>query len=90
MIDPSVFENEDFSAEVARSEPAAWEPSAMSAFTTRLPKATLESLRGIARERGVTTGQVIRDILVEAVREEAGEEKTVPVSALRALIAQAS
>ena len=67
MIDPEFFDSTDFSGVVGKAEPSSWEPSAMSAFTVRLPKATLESLREMARHRGVTTGQVMRDILITAV-----------------------
>ncbi|KQB83993.1 CopG family transcriptional regulator [Corynebacterium lowii] len=90
MMDPTFFDKNDFSDALDSARKADWEPSPMTAFTARLPQSTLAALRDLAQSRGVTTGQMIRDILTEAVATEVAPEKTIPVSALRALIAQAS
>ncbi|WPF66344.1 MULTISPECIES: CopG family transcriptional regulator [unclassified Corynebacterium] len=86
MNNPDFFDAHDFSQEIQNAQPAEWEVSPMSAFTVRLPKQVLEALRDLARQRGVTTGQVMRDILTSAAEEGAKPEKMIPASELRALI----
>lgn len=71
------------------SAPHIGSGEAMNTFTVRLPVSVLEILRSVARERKETTGAVIRRIVENAVAEHVSDDATVPVSALRALIAEA-
>lgn len=90
MIDRDYFDTHDFSDAVEEATPADWERSPMTAFTVRLSQSTLEALRRAARDQKMTTGALIRKVLTEAVSDATSGEKTIPVSALRELIAQAS
>lgn len=90
MMDPDFFDTHDFADTIADAEPADWERSPMTAFTVRLPQSVLSRLRIDAERRNMPTGELIRKILTEAVSDATSGEKTIPVSALRELIAQAS
>ena len=75
MVDPDFFDTHDFADAIRDSEQADWERSPMTAFTVRLPENVLKHLRVDAERRNMPTGELLREILTQAVsgRTNGGE-----------------
>jgi hypothetical protein len=86
------YDNADLSEHI---EQASWEdPSPMAepmvTYALRLPQPVIDQLRAAAEQRGVKVSTLMREWLEERLTVGAnyGEEATVPVSALLALVAE--
>lgn len=64
-------------------------PGSMTAFTVRLPRQVLQSVRAIAQRDGVTTGAALRTIIEQSVAEQSSDDAVVSVAELRRLISTA-
>lgn len=62
----------------------------MVGITIRLPAATLDAARAIARTEGVKVTAMLRECVEQRIAERMGDETVVPVSELRRLIARAA
>lgn len=86
------YDNTDVSDHI---EKATWEEQAavtepMVTYALRLPKPVIDQLRASAEARNVKVSTLMREWLEERLTVEAdyGEDATVPVSALLALVAE--
>lgn len=85
------YDNSDLSDHI---EQATWEePDAvgepMITYALRLPKPVIDRLRAAAQDRGIKVSTLMREWLAERLTiETAGNDATVPVSALLALVAE--
>lgn len=64
-------------------------PGSMTAFTVRLPRHILQSVREMAQRDGVTTGAALRSIIEQGVAEQSSDDDVVSVRELRRLISAA-
>ncbi len=86
------YDNADLSEHI---EQATWEepgPAAepMVTYALRLPKPVIDQLRATAEDHGVKVSTLMREWLEErlAVEADYGEDASIPVSALLALVAE--
>jgi predicted DNA-binding protein len=84
------YDTNDTSEEMERgqwvADPGKTAETAMSGFNTRFPTPVLNDVRALAKVRGMSTGEWIREVVEAAVaREKAGTEM-VPVSVLLAAV----
>lgn len=85
------YDTTDVSPELARAEVV--EPGSgatMVGITIRLPVATLEAARAIARDDGVKVTALLREWVEQRVAERVEDSTVVPVAELRRLIARAA
>ncbi|WP_454049283.1 hypothetical protein [Cellulomonas sp. Marseille-Q8402] len=85
------YDTTDLADELARAELV--EPSGgatMVGITIRLPVATLEAARSMARDDGVKVTALLREWVEQRVAERVDDTTVVPVAELRRLIARAS
>lgn len=96
MTDPTddlraYYDTTDVSAELAHAElvePAGG--ATMVGITIRLPVATLDAARTIARDDGVKVTALLREWVEQRVAERVDDTTVVPVAELRRLIARAA
>lgn len=86
------YDNTDLAEHI---EQATWEehapaPEPMVTYALRLPSPVIEQLRAAAQARNVKVSTLMREWLEErlTVESHGGEDATVPVSALLALVAE--
>jgi hypothetical protein len=85
------YDTTDVSAELANAElvePAGG--ATMVGITIRLPLATLEAARVMARDDGLKVTALLREWVEQRVAERVDDTTVVPVAELRRLIARAA
>ena len=69
------YDTNDFSGEAAQAVPENCAPAGapaepMDAFTLKLPVALLGKIRALAAEKGLSTGEMLRDIIKNGFADE--------------------
>lgn len=88
------YDNTDFSAEAEQASESqqlsrtSVTSEQMDSFTVRPPVSVLERVRHLAKNRGTSTGAVLREIVENAVSDSVDDGASVAVADLRALIAR--
>lgn len=85
------YDSADTSAEIERAQLDDSTPGQrMVGITIRLPVATLDAARAVARQEGVKVTALLRDWVEQRVGGGVGDDAVVPVSELRRVIAHAA